>query len=586
MELNNIKGEYNLIINIGYDYEISYQIERKGLKKFSSLFDSIMFKDIDKLNNLIKNKFDNFMNIENLEFQGDINNYYVIKDTKNDCLSLYDFHKTYSKENWINEYNIVRENLNTRINDFYRYISSATSILVIINEDNFDGLCRLKNILKSIAKCDVKILGINYGNKFQEIESKDKNISLAEIIKDLSENEMNNQWDTLLSEVKFKSNVIAFDARALCEKEKTGVGKTAEKIINLCLKDNNKYLFNFFKTKSNIDNMDYLNIYRKDNIFFNVCKWISYKLYVSLSAFIPIPYSALFKEKAQLTQFFYYYVPPFVKGKVVTIIHDMVSMDCPETMSFKTKMLLKLTLKKSCNRADKIITVSEFSKKQIMKHLNIDKNKIEVIQWGVDLNIFNTDYNKEEIYKSCKKYKIDNEYFLYLGTLEPRKNVERLIKAYYLYYTKFKDIPYLVIAGQKGWLYNDIFNTVKELNIEHKVIFTGYVDDEDVPKIISGAKIFVFPSIYEGFGLPPLEAMACGIPVITSNISSLPEVVGDCALLVNPFSVEDISSNLEKLNSDNDLQKELSKKGIEQASKFTWDNCERTLNEIYKSLLI
>ena len=218
-------------------------------------------------------------------------------------------------------------------------------------------------------------------------------------------------------------------------------------------------------------------------------------------------------------------MPPGVRGKSVTVIHNMAYMAYPETVNKKTRNWLRLTMKGSCRRADAVVTVSEFSKREIIRYLGVSPEKITVVYNGVDLGFYRSDYGEDQVEQAKKRYHIAGEYFLYLGTLEPRKNVERIIEAYALLKEEGDvQLPFLVIAGGKGWLYETIFERVKELDLENQIIFTGYVAEPDVPLLMNGAKAFLFPSLYEGFGIPPIEAMACGTAVITSNAASLPEV--------------------------------------------------------------
>lgn len=184
-----------------------------------------------------------------------------------------------------------------------------------------------------------------------------------------------------------------------------------------------------------------------------------------------------------------------------------------------------------------------------------------------------------------KKFlEIEGEYFLYLGTIEPRKNLERLIEAYHIFTQKVKDAPKLVLAGGKGWLYDSIFAKVTELKLDKQVIFTKYVPSEDMNPLMCGALAFVFPSVYEGFGMPPLEAMACGVPVLSSDAASLPEVTGDCAVICDAYSAESISDGLFRLYSDENLRKELSVKGLERAKGFTWERSAEILYNVYREL--
>ena len=246
--------------------------------------------------------------------------------------------------------------------------------------------------------------------------------------------------------------------------------------------------------------------------------------------------------------------------------------------------MLGMTLKKSTKRADHLLTVSEFSKSEMVSYLKLDPSRITVVPNGVDFSRFHTGYSVERIQEVSKKLGLDGDYFLYLGTLEPRKNIPRLIEAYALLQKKLGKVPLLVLAGRKGWLYESIFERVKELGLEKDVIFAGYVSNEDTPPLMAGAKAFVFPSLYEGFGMPPLEAMACGTPVIVANTASLPEVVGDSGLYVDPFDIESMVEAMERIVLDAELCKRLSLSGIEHASQFTWDNSGKILASVCRTM--
>ena len=381
---------------------------------------------------------------------------------------------------------------------------------------------------------------------------------------------------------------IQFDVQLLMDENKTGISWTAQKIIEGLAKAyrQNTYLLNYFALIHLQEKRNFLSELLKYGCRSNECRWFHSSLYKILYNFVPIPYSLFFGNKSDITHFMNYYVPPGVKGKVVTMVYDMVYKVFPETMNTKTRIMLNLIMKRSCKRADIIVTISQFSKNEIIKYLKVSQEKIVVMPCGVDLELYRPDYSKETVFKVLDKYGISSEYFLYIGTLEPRKNIERLIDAYYILKQRSANSHKLVIAGRKGWQYDSIFKKVNSLGLNDDVIFTGYVDAADSPVLIKGAAAFVFPSIYEGFGMPPLEAMACGTPVITSNVASLPEVVGDAALMVDPFSVEAIAGAMERIISDIHLRSELSQKGLERASSFSWDHSVRIISEVYARLAV
>jgi len=167
------------------------------------------------------------------------------------------------------------------------------------------------------------------------------------------------------------------------------------------------------------------------------------------------------------------------------------------------------------------------------------------------------------------KYRLTKPYLLYIGTIEPRKNLTRLVEAFSRISEAFPTHQ-LVIAGMKGWMYEELFATIKTLKIDNKVVFTGFIDESDKPYLIGAAEAFIYPSLYEGFGIPVLEALACGTPTLTSNCSSLPEVAGDAALLADPTDIDDLASNIERLLADTELRNLLRENSLKQAALFDW----------------
>ena len=289
-------------------------------------------------------------------------------------------------------------------------------------------------------------------------------------------------------------------------------------------------------------------------------------------------------------QFFNYFVPRSVNGKKVTIIHDMVIYDHPETVRFRTMLYLKLGLRKSVKRADLIITDSYFSKERILKHLKVKEEKIRVIHPCIDYEVFNKkNAHKAEIVQQIrKKYSLKEKYMLYLGTLEPRKNIKRLILAYSHLVEKNAVPPELVIAGGKGWKYQDIYKTIKEKNLESRVKILGYVEEKDAPVIMGNAMFFVFPSMYEGFGMPPVEALACGTPVMAGNAASLPEALEENAHYVDPFSVKSIYKGLKyMLENYESLRKELLEKNLTGFfEKYDSKKTVKSYEKIYREMFL
>ncbi|PIN89775.1 glycosyltransferase family 1 protein [Candidatus Pacearchaeota archaeon CG10_big_fil_rev_8_21_14_0_10_32_14] len=281
-------------------------------------------------------------------------------------------------------------------------------------------------------------------------------------------------------------------------------------------------------------------------------------------------------DPGQISPFFFGYG----KTKKILSILDLSQIIYPENTTRLGSIYSKL-LPSVCKRSDFIITISESTKNDLMKYYDIPPSKIKVIYLGADENY--KVLPKTKINFIYDKYKIPKDYILYVGTLEPRKNIPNLLRAY----AKIKsDINHkLVITGKKGWKYKEIYDTIDELKLENDVIFTGYVEEEDLPSIYNGASLFVYPSYYEGFGLPPLEAMSCGCPVITSNTSSIPEVVGDAGIMINPNDVDELAKQIKRVLSDKKLRENMKQKGLKQSKKFSWEKCAREHLEVYEEVI-
>lgn len=274
--------------------------------------------------------------------------------------------------------------------------------------------------------------------------------------------------------------------------------------------------------------------------------------------------------------------PLLHKGPVVVTIHDIISILFPQTIKLASRVFYSKWMPLSYRKALQIITISNSTKNDIVKILGIDKNKITVIPLAVDEK-FNDSVSAVEVERVKKKYKLPERYILHIGTLEPRKNLGFLIEAFsqVIRDSDFDDLR-LVITGKKGWYFEGLFGKVKKLNLEKKVIFTGYFDEEDKPALYRGATVFAFPSLYEGFGLPPLEAMASGVPVISSNTSSMPEVIGEAGILLSPDDEDAWVTNIKKVVSSELLQAEMKKKNKKQLEKFSWDKTAEETLRVYK----
>lgn len=277
------------------------------------------------------------------------------------------------------------------------------------------------------------------------------------------------------------------------------------------------------------------------------------------------------------------FAPPFACScPVIVTVHDLIGMIFPENLSLFSRFYWGRWLPFTVKRADLIFASSENTKKDIQRLLGVEPEKIKVIYLGAGKEFFPR--GKNEIEHAKYKYNILNEYVLHVGTIEPRKNIERLIVAFKRMKNKTGRNIKLVLVGSKKWAYEKVRNVIDREKMQDDVIFPGYIEDKDLPAIYSGAAVLALPSLYEGFGLPVVEAMACGTPVVASDISSIPEVAKDAAVLFDPYNEEEIASALVSVLSDDQLRKSLISKGFDKASEFNYQKTAQKVLEQYKNL--
>ena len=267
-----------------------------------------------------------------------------------------------------------------------------------------------------------------------------------------------------------------------------------------------------------------------------------------------------------------HYLPPITLMPKICTIHDLGYLEFSEQFKKYDFWQLKYWTAISISISKYIIAVSESTKKDIVRHYPFASKKIKVVYHGLDKKRFNNKISLSDVRHVQNKYQLPENYILFLGTLRPSKNIEGLVSAFALVVKKFPEFK-LVIAGKKGWLYQSIFQKVKNLKLEDRVIFTDFISEEDKPALYKGAKILVSPSFWEGFGLHVLEALACGTPVVVSKIASLPEVVGEARIYIDPYSSVDIANGIETVLKMR--QKEYNKlvdKGYRQIVKFSWES--------------
>lgn len=280
-----------------------------------------------------------------------------------------------------------------------------------------------------------------------------------------------------------------------------------------------------------------------------------------------------------------YTLPPLRTARGVVTIHDLSFLRVPECADPALREYLTDNVPRAVKRASRILVDSDNSKQDAVELLHVSPDRVSVIPAGVEPR-FQPTRDLGELARVRDRYQLPELFVLFVGTIEPRKNLSRLIAAY-SDLRRQTGLPHqLVISGSKGWLYHDIFEQVSRAGLSEDILFPGFVDDKDLPVLYSLADLFVFPSLYEGFGLPPLEAMACGTPVVASDNSSLPEVLGQAALLVPAEDTTAIVDAMARVLGDANLRSRLVDLGRAQAARFTWAGAADQLMDAYRKALV
>ena len=307
----------------------------------------------------------------------------------------------------------------------------------------------------------------------------------------------------------------------------------------------------------------------------------SWRMLVWLGQLAHIPFNNLVPDAA-LFHAAEHLLLPLKDVPTVLTVHDLIFRYLPEHHKPLNRWYLNLTMPLYCRRADHIIAVSEATRQDIINAYHIPPEKISVIYEAADPRFEPQLRTVVEAMRA--RYHLPEQYLLYVGTIEPRKNLTRLLKVWETLYLA-QEVPPLVIVGQQGWLMGDFFAALESSPAREGVLLTGYIEDCDLPALYSGATAMVFPSLYEGFGLPPLEAMACGTPVLCSNVSSLPEVVEDVALTFDPTDDEAMSQALQRIVRDKALRTTLKEQSLCQAARFSWGRAAQETKHVYEQVL-
>lgn len=299
-------------------------------------------------------------------------------------------------------------------------------------------------------------------------------------------------------------------------------------------------------------------------------------------AHLPLPIEQ-FAGRVDLFHATDFVLPPTLrKTRTLLTVHDLSFVRVPETASPRLKAYLDRVVPRSVARADHVLVDSQATKDDLVGLYNTPPEKITVLLSGVDARFHRVEHGHDAL---RRKYNLPDRPFIFtIGTIQPRKNYVRLITALSHLREQGFDLS-LVIAGGKGWLDDPIYEAILTHKMDDAVHMIGFANDADLPGLYSAASCLAFPSLYEGFGLPVLEAMACGTPVLTSNVSSLPEVAGDAAITVDPLDQEAITKGLRQIIEDSTLRETLIQKGYQRAAQFTWANAARQLQAVYHSLV-
>jgi len=352
---------------------------------------------------------------------------------------------------------------------------------------------------------------------------------------------------------------------------------------------NESYATNLIEALAEIDEVNQYTLYvtRREAVERFSNRWPNFVVRSTLPHTplirIPLTLSAELRKNPVDVLHVQFTAPPFAPCPVVVSIHDLSFEHLPETFKLRSQMQLRLTVRRSARRASQVVALSKHGRSDIIDTYGLSPDRVTAIPLAAPAH-FGLVRDERELQRVKQTYGIESDYILSVGSIQPRKNLSRVIAAYsrLRHAQPEGKLPQLVVTGRRAWLYEETLRTIKELGLSNSVILTGYVPESDLPALYSGAICFVYLSYFEGFGLPPLEAMKCGAPVIAGNRTSLPEVVGDAGVLVDPFEISDIAAAIAKVIGDPELRSRLSVKGQERARLFDWRETARQTLGVYK----
>ncbi|MCU0519132.1 MAG: glycosyltransferase family 4 protein [Anaerolineae bacterium] len=358
---------------------------------------------------------------------------------------------------------------------------------------------------------------------------------------------------------------------------RAGLGRYAESLALALLEEIPDRLTLFYNREQGVQPHQRLDSLKYTSVSLGYKPW---RMGVWMGQLARIPFNRLVPG-ATLFHATEHLLMPLKGTPTVMTVHDLIFRQLPEHHKPLNRWYLNGTMPLYCRRASAIIAVSEATRRDLISAYGLPPEKITVIYEAAASHF--QPQSEDAQNRARQTYGLPERYILYVGTIEPRKNLERLLQAWAPLY-QARACPPLVIVGKRGWLSDGFFAALQVCPAREGVILTGYVQDVDLPSIYSGATVFVFPSLYEGFGLPPLEAMACGAPVICSDASSLPEVVGDAGMLVDPLDVDALQQALGRLSADAELQQTLRAQGLVRSADFSWQRASQETLSLYDAV--
>ena len=354
---------------------------------------------------------------------------------------------------------------------------------------------------------------------------------------------------------------------------------------------NETYATNLIEALADIDSVNRYTLYvtKKEAVERFANRWPNVHLRLTLphTPLVRIPLTLTVELRRRPVDILHvqYTSPPFTPCPVVNTIHDLSFEHLPETFKRRSWRQMRLTIRRSAQSAAHILTDCDFARDDILKTYGIAPERVTAVPLAAAVR-FSPVRDERELDRVRNKYGINGKYILTVGSIQPRKNIPRLIRAYSMLCSErnLEPLPKLVVVGKRGWLYEDTLATAESSTVRDRIILTGYVDDKDLPALYSAASCFVYPSYFEGFGIPPLEAMRCGTPTITGDRTCFPEIIGDAGLMVDPFDERAIMRGIARVLTEQTLRDELIEKGLERANSYDWLKTARQTLDVYESV--